>query len=389
MVNIAYYTNVRLPTERAHGHQIASVCHALTLLGHNVTLYSPYRKHSIEQNFCSYYSVSEKIRHVILGSFDFINRWWLPGPFCLWMMNFCLRRSIRSSFSSSFDVLYTRTPALLSALFSSDIPVILELHQLPRWFRTRFVKQCSQCALVVCLTRAMAEELCAWGVPREKVIVEGDAVDLSLFTEIDASIQSSFSSLFPQNVPLLMYTGQLSSMGLSKGVDVFLEACLLLRQQSIAFHAVIAGGPLATQQKLSDHFSPLLPSSLTFLGHVPHSSIPALLSLASVLIYPAPFSSHSYFLRDTSPLKVFEYMAAGKPIVAADLPPLHDITDDQMVFFSRAGDAEHLAKILSYVLTHQEEAQERARRATERVQRYTWTERMKRILSSFSYAHFQ
>ncbi len=388
-MNIAYYTNVRLPSERAHGHQIASVCHALTVLGHTVHLYSPYRRQLIDQHFCSYYSVSTKIHHILLGSFDFINRWWLPGPLGLWMMNVVLRRCIPSTLSSSYDLLYTRSPALLPPLLKSRIPVILELHQLPRFRKQSFVKQCHSCARVVCLTRAMAEELRSWGVSSEKIVVEGDGVDCSLFEQIDDGVRSSFSSRLPSDLPLLMYTGQLTSMGLSKGVDVFLEACVALQEKGIPFHAVIAGGPVSSQHALESRFADALPSSLTFLGHVPHASIPALLSLASVLVYPAPTSSHSYFLRDTSPLKLFEYMAAGKPIVTADLPPLHDVVDDRIVFFSRAGDANHLADILVYVLMHPDEATAFALRAKERVQLYTWTERMKRILSSLSHAHSQ
>jgi glycosyltransferase involved in cell wall biosynthesis len=178
-----------------------------------------------------------------------------------------------------------------------------------------------------------------------------------------------------------MYTGQLASMGLSKGVEVFLVACELLMNAGVPFHAVLAGGPLSVQEKLQSLLSSNLASRVTFLGHVPHASIPSLLSLASVLVYPAPKSLHPYFLRDTSPLKLFEYMASGKPIVAADLPPLRDVIDESMVAFFAQGDALECARVLEDVLRNPAQASQRAALAKERVLRFTWTMRMQRIFS--------
>lgn len=47
-MRIAYCTNIRLPSERAHGHQVAAVCDALVKLGHDVTIFAPFRKTSLQ-----------------------------------------------------------------------------------------------------------------------------------------------------------------------------------------------------------------------------------------------------------------------------------------------------------------------------------------------------
>lgn len=60
-MKIAYCTNVRLPTERAHGRQIASVCDALGILGHEVQIFAPYRRNLVKESYREYYSAHKKV----------------------------------------------------------------------------------------------------------------------------------------------------------------------------------------------------------------------------------------------------------------------------------------------------------------------------------------
>jgi hypothetical protein len=58
-MRIAYVTHTRFPTEKAHGGQIASVCHALSELGHTVTLFQPTVWNAITQDPYKYYGLPE------------------------------------------------------------------------------------------------------------------------------------------------------------------------------------------------------------------------------------------------------------------------------------------------------------------------------------------
>ena len=120
---------------------------------------------------------------------------------------------------------------------------------------------------------------------------------------------------------------------------------------------------------------------LRFEGHVESSRVSGFMCACDVLVYSAPKSDHPYFTRDTSPLKIFEYMAAGKPIVCADLPPLHDVLDDSLAYFYTPGDSRDLAHKIAEVMDHPEEAAERAARSRRKVEEYTWEKRMQRLLA--------
>ena len=75
-------------------------------------------------------------------------------------------------------------------------------------------------------------------------------------------------------------------------------------------------------------------------------------------------------------------MAAKKPIVAADLPPLRDILSEETAYLCIPGDPQSLADAILQVFGHPEEAQKKAEKAWVKVQEHTWKKRMTRILQA-------
>ncbi|MFA6523244.1 MAG: glycosyltransferase [Candidatus Peribacteraceae bacterium] len=383
-MRIAYCTNVRLPSERAHGHQIAHVCDALVRLGHSVTIFAPFRRNPVSTDYTTYYGARPEVKLCLLGSFDAINRWFLPGVLGLWVLNVLFRGNLRRELTTErFDVLYTRSPALLSSLLKTSIPVILELHQLPRRGRGGFISLCKRCAIVSCLTSVMRDELLAAGVPPNLVVAEGDAVDEAwLSTAFDREASRAKWEIEKERF-VLGYAGSLSTFGLPKGADQIVHAVALLRHRGVPATALIAGGPPAAEAVLRETADALgVVSFIRFLGQLPRSDVPSVLAASDVLVYPAPASRHPYFLRDTSPLKIFEYMAASRPIVAADLPPLREILHDSMALFYTPGNVETLAAAVHSVQKDPSGAVRRAAAARTFVSGRTWTERMRRIFAA-------
>lgn len=385
MMRIAYATNVRLPSERAHGHQIAKVTQALLDMGHEVEIFAPYRKNAISQSFESYYGMTSPIRLHHLGTIDGIAAWWAPGILGLKLTTFLLGRNLRNILqrrTKEFDVIYTRTPELLPYLTHLGIPVVLELHRIPRMGTWRFLRHLRACKLIVALTSPMRQALIDMGVSDVPVIVEGDCVDLHDFESLPAAKDTRMSLGVPDKVPLIVYTGQLKSMGLSKGIPELLGSLKILHERGLDFRAVIAGGPDSERRKFEASLSDELRTLVTFTGHIAHVKVPTLLTAADILIYPAPKSEHLFYVRDTSPLKLFEYMAAGRPIIAADLPPLHDAVDNGMVTFVPPGSSEAIAQAVLMVLEHPDESLRKAKLARTHVEQFTWEKRMERILKA-------
>ena len=394
-MRIAYCTNVRLPSERAHGHQVARVCDALANLGHAVEIIAPRRcDNPVQEDFWTFHGVDRRVGLTYTSSFDGIACRLTPGPLGLALTTWSYAHYARHKIlEGNFDLLYTRTPEILPMLLSSKIPVILELHKLPRFRRSTFVRRCNRCKLISCLTSPMRNELVSWGVDSERVIVEPDAVDLARFAILEGEALNDPNSEAPIRLSApgsagnrtratIGYAGQLESMGLSKGIPELLDAFTIFRTQNPAARLMLAG-PRTPNDALMRRIE--TSPGVTYRGLLSQVQIPAFLSACRVLAYPAPASRHPYYIRDTSPLKLFEYMAAKKPIVTADLPPIRDILGETTAIFCRPGDPADLARAIAEVLDHPEEASKRAARAWERVQEHTWEKRMRRILGAAGY----
>jgi glycosyltransferase involved in cell wall biosynthesis len=384
-MRIAYCTNVRLPSERAHGHQIAQVCDALAAIGHEVEIFAPYRRNVVTEDYHAYYGANKAVQLHHLGSFDPIGSK-LPGVTKLWTLNALLRRSLKKTISKGqFDVLYTRSPALLPVLLEIGTPVIVELHQLPRLNRRAFVKYCNQCALIACLTSAMRDSLVVWGVDSKRVIAEGDAVDLRRFAHLPSREEARKSIDLKTDKLVVGYVGRLKTLGMEKGVSIMLEALAGLKEDG-RFMGLIVGGPKNDQAEYEAMAIRLglTPDHVRFTGEVEARHVPTMLAACDILAMPFPDLPH--YRHHMSPLKMFEYMAAHRPLVTSDLPTVRDVLSEKNAVFCDPGSVSSFAEALRWIADHPKEADARATAAAELVKKHSWEERMKRILIAFEYS---
>ena len=175
-----------------------------------------------------------------------------------------------------------------------------------------------------------------------------DGVDLKVF-DIDVSLKEAREKLdLPLYHELVVYTGSRQSW---KGVEILEKASSIWK--SAAKLLVISGKP--------------------------HTQIPLYLKAADVLVLPNT-AKEDISLLYTSPMKLFEYMAANRPIVASDLPSLREILDESTACFFEPDNPESLARAIENVLAHKEEADKKAQRAFSKVKEYTWEKRAEKII---------
>lgn len=383
-MRIAYIVHARFPTEKAYGHQVAQVCAALQTNGHEVELVCPDVAGALLGNLRDLYRVDTDLRVTKLPVFDALRSPFVPGFLAVHVTWFSYRKALRAWFAEHRpDLAYARAATVLAPALDAGIPSILELHTVPGFGQPFFRSIAKRCAKIVALTTPMRDALLKRGLPAETIIVEPDGIDLASFERLPDTAAAKTRWKLPEDVPVVAYVGSLrSGHDLPKGVEELVEAAALLRKQDEKLFLWIVGGPKDAEQKLRTlaRDRGLGDDAVRFEGSVPSSDVPVAIAAADVCVYPAPGIRNAFFLRDTSPLKLLEYMAAGKPTVTADLPPVHDLLDDTQTRFCAAGDPADLAAAVHDVLANLPAAYARAKKARAAVERFEWKERMKRIV---------
>lgn len=200
------------------------------------------------------------------------------------------------------------------------------LRMLRQTSRRRFLR-------LVTISDHLADYYQLLGVPREKLLVLPDAVDLQLFARPSRLPESPYSDAGPH----VVYAGHLYEY---KGIPTVLAAAQ--RLPSMRFHLV--GGTLEDRRREEARAAALGLSNVRFHGLVPHAAVPRYLWHADVLLLPP--SRHHPSARWTSPVKLGEYLAARVPVAASDIPALRAWLDDSQVEFFHADDAGDLARAI-------------------------------------------
>lgn len=385
-MKIAYVLHARFPSPKAYGKQVAEVCAAMAANKHAVTLLLPTMHNTFAENPFTFYGLPKKaftIAHV--AHTDATKKRWIPGKLHLLAGMFFYRRALKRYLKKHpFDLFYCRSELVLPALLKTRIPVVIELHALPRRNKKGFVKMLKRCKKVVCLTEGMKKELVTWKVPASHIMVEPDGVDTERFADLPEPEECKEKWALPPDVPVVGYVGTLVTQEtIDKGVGDLVEAFDILRKRGTEFFGWIVGGPAPRAEALKKTLREKKLHNLVHVqGPIPPAEVPSALQGCDVLVYPAPKSTHAYFLRDTSPLKLFEYLAAGKPVVCADLPPLRDIVSGEDVTLAAPGDPAGLAGAISSVLGDLEAAVEKAEKAKAIALKHDWAKRMARIVKA-------
>ena len=216
-------------------------------------------------------------------------------------------------------------------------------------------------------TRFNVERNISYGVPADRVIYVPNGMDRERFAGItERAAQSLRAELGLGERKVIVYVGNLSLS--NHPVDLLLDAFAQVHRQEKAAHLLLVGGGedydtvqnIVTERGLAD--------SVRLAGRVAPEHVPLYFKLADVSVEPV---HDDLTARARSPLKVFESMAVGTPVVAGDVGDRREILGEAGVLVS-PGNADALAKGLLTVLQNQAAKQHMVAAAMARRERYYW-----------------
>ena len=378
-MRIAYVANVRLPTEKAHGLQIMEMCRAFALSGHEVRLIVPKRRNPLKASPWEFYGIAPRFEIVEARMLDFIALDRLLGRLALWLNLLQFRFSaVRAVRAFQPDLVYARDP-WFSGL-APEARYVYEAHDFPSRVGLLHRVLWKRAARIVTVTDGLRRAFVEAGVPAEKIVVAHDGVDAAKFSIAKSKSEARRELGLPEEGFIAVYTGHLYPY---KGADDLLEACAQLHEAS---RVVFVGGRPDDLARLKARAAELGIKNAIFAGQVPHARVPLYLRAADAAVLPTRAADRhaSEFL---SPLKLFEYLAAGKAIVATGLPSVREVLDERSAVFVPPSDPEALAKALDDLADVPARVAglegESLRLATE----HSWTRRAERVLTGLPEPH--
>lgn len=367
-MKIIYIANLRLPTEKAHGIQIMKMCQAFAYFA-EVELVVPKRLNPIKTGAFEYYGLAQNFNIKRLSCLDFIIFDKYIGHFGLWIESLTFFFSVFwYILFKKIDILYTRDKFFLPlALIRKNI--IFEAHTLPRnyFLYSLFFRKLSGVAVI---TQKLKDLLAEKGAPSDKVLVAPDGVDLVEFDIKETKDECRTKLNLPANQRIVLYTGHLYDW---KGTRALAEASRFLPGDSEIY---FVGGTVEDIKKFRAQNTKY---RIQIVGHRPHQEIPYWLKAADVLVLPNSAKEDISRLW-TSPMKMFEYMASGRPIVASNLPSLSEILNASNAVLVEPDNPEKLAQGIRKILDDSQLAQRISEKALKDVQNYSWQERAEKIL---------
>lgn len=390
-VHICYIAGTKIPSLKANSIQVMKMCQAMVELHHHVTLIIPdfisdptklpvsiWQHYGIQGNF----PIKTLNPPLIRKPYHSI-----PKPF---RVNIFSWQAVSLSQRLQADVIYTRYLPVAVLSSAKGIPTIYELHEMPNRINSIYlyvlIKSPGFKHFVV-ITEGLKQELIEKHpaiFKNEKIILAPDGVDIERFADLPTDVRLAQRKIGLEDVSGLV-AGYVGHFYKGKGTDFLIELAKCC--PNITF-LMVGGEP----EDVNFYLERLRQDDITnvhLTGFVPNSVVPMYLAACNILLLPNQLAKDNSVMAKnfsswTSPMKLFEYMATGKPIAVSNLAVLREVVNDKNSILCTPGDLQEWKNILVEMTNNKDIYQARAMQAQIDVLQYTWHNRVRKCLTGLN-----
>jgi glycosyltransferase involved in cell wall biosynthesis len=382
-VKIALIAPTHLPARRANTLQVMKMAQAFTGLGHSVQVAIPGRLAPGEAADWP----ALKSLYGLQVTFPLA---WLKASRRLRGYDYGWR-SVRWARRQGADLIYTRLPQAAALASWQGQATILELHELPQsgmgtWLLHRFAGGRGARRLILITTHLLTK--LKQGFPSIDrpafAIVAPDGVDLNRYADLPepaaarrwlAEQTEGEAAHISADEFVAGYSGHFYA---GRGAQMLLD--LAGRLPEVRF--LLVGGEPQDVARLRAEAQRL--NNVTITGFVPNADLPHYQAACDLLLMPyqkqVAGSSGGDIAAVFSPLKLFEYLACGRPIISSDLPALREVLNQENAVLLPGDERQAWVQAIQELQVHSERRAQLAARARQDASHYSWENRAALIL---------
>ncbi len=340
-------------------------------LGFDIELIFP--GYDSSRDIFDYYGITERFKITAVPYTNLISRQVLHG---VASAIYCRTRKNRFDLVLTTNIIFTY---LATRLF--DIPTIYDAHHPPVNVAARKMfqsfKDSDNLLKFASNSRGLASIYLKAGLNEEKLVVSHNGVEVEKYNMDEPLSQLRRSLGLPADARIVCYCGNTYS---GRGIEMLIDAAL--RFKDLVF--LVVGGREVDNDRYAAISREKGADNFLIKGFVPHTEVPKYLKASDVLVIPyssdVTIKGGTRAAEFTSPMKLFEYMAAGRPIVSSALPTITEVLEDERTAsLFEAGDLDSFCRKLDLVLTDPDYSKKLSENALSEVLSYTWEARVKKI----------
>lgn len=379
----AYISSGNFPSRFAHSIQVVKNAQAWERATDEFCLYMNldimhFSKFNYEK-FNSFYGIKSPFAVKRLPFYYLSSHWLvhkLTKPISDFLLNIYFSRVAKQLKKEGYDLVYTRTLGLPKYTMSLGIPTLLETHGPPTGAKEqedmyKLLEDDNFLGLVT-ITEELSRRMLDHGLPKNKVFVAPDGVDLDMY-EANMSKQQARKELgYAEQGKYALYVGHLYK---DRGIQEIIYAAEYMTDVTF----VIVGGHQTDIEYWQTVISEKGLQNVDLVGFVENRHVPVYQWMADVLLMP--YSNSCRTSEWMSPLKLFEYMASGRAVIASKMKVFDGILKHQKnAYLVEPDDGESLKKGLAAVFDNEKLMLSISDQAQNDVKNYSWDARVKSIL---------
>ena len=370
-MKIACITTSCIPSNTANSIQAMKVSHSLCQLGNEIQLWAPCYQTTQWQTLAEKYGLSKCFPVTWLN--------FTPG---LKQYDFALK-SYCAAMQWGAQLIYTWTLQVASIASLCKKPVVMEMHDYPMGhlgptlFRVFFRAPGKK--LILTTTHALArglQEKFKIKIPDHSLQVAPNGTDLERYADLP-SPKIARQELHLKDKFTVVYTGHFYR---GRGIELLLGIARALPHLQFLWIGGRDEDVAPWKKKLSQEKI----DNVVITGFIENARLPLYQATADLLVMPyereISASGGGDIAKVINPMKMFDYLACGRPIIASDIPIFHEILNEKNAYFCPPENVKAWVSGIQWLVDHPQKRKMLAHQASQDAQRYSWKSRSQTTL---------